>query len=268
MPVETQIALRVSEHPHQDPRPGDVPSEATVPVADATLRIRLFAPPEQTTVASVMPAARALADEQTRLLLNRLKAKGKRVPCKRGCSACCRYLVPLSIPEAMRLADDLSAMPKQRQNPFRRAFAGAGRCVNAAGPPPAGRGLEAIATWYANLQLDCPLLQDDLCSIYPARPIVCREFLVTSDPEQCAQHDPHSGEPAFPTISIAEVMAMLAAEIEGGPVESVLLPLAPAWAARNPHRLRQSLPAPLLAGRLTAVLRALATRAASDSSAA
>lgn len=261
MPVETLVNLRIAERPRRQPQAGDSCSEVVLPVADACLRVRLYAPSEHTTVASLVPAARALADEQMRLLRARLESDGRAAPCKRGCTACCRYLVPLSVPEAIRLDDDLSAMPKQSRNAFRRAFALAGRCINAAGPPPAGRGLEAVAAWYANLQLDCPLLQDDLCSIYPARPIACREFLVTSEPDLCGRHDPHAGETASPTVSIAHAMAKLAAEIEQGPVESILLSLAPAWALRNAGRCGQARPAHLLAERLTAILKTLATRA-------
>ena len=37
-----------------------------------------------------------------------------------------------------------------------------------------------------SLGIPCPFLEDESCSIHPARPLVCREYLVTSPAELCA----------------------------------------------------------------------------------
>jgi Fe-S-cluster containining protein len=34
--------------------------------------------------------------------------------------------------------------------------------------------------------MPCPFLEDESCSIHPDRPLVCREYLVTSPAELCA----------------------------------------------------------------------------------
>src|SRR6266481_3286867 len=42
---------------------------------------------------------------------------------------------------------------------------------------------------YHALQIPCPFLEDERCSVYADRPIACREYLVTSPPEYCATAD-------------------------------------------------------------------------------
>lgn len=268
MPVEESISLRISEHPQRPSESGDSCSECALPVSDAVLNVRLFAPAKSINCTALVPAARALADAQARLLRKRLVAAGETVPCKAGCSSCCRYLIPLSVVEALRLAEELSTMPAQNRKAFALAFNRAGRRINAAGRPPTERGLEAVSDWYANLGLACPLLQDDLCSIYHARPLACREFMVTFAAELCGRGDAGACSPATPSVSIAEALARLAAEVDDEPMQSVMLPLAPAWALRNARRREHTRPAPWLAERLAGILASLATRTAAGGCAA
>src|SRR5262249_39570688 len=39
---------------------------------------------------------------------------------------------------------------------------------------------------YFRQGVPCPFLEDESCSIHPHRPLVCREYLVTSAPDACA----------------------------------------------------------------------------------
>jgi len=39
---------------------------------------------------------------------------------------------------------------------------------------------------YFALRVPCPFLEEESCSIHPDRPLVCREYLVTSPAELCA----------------------------------------------------------------------------------
>jgi hypothetical protein len=39
---------------------------------------------------------------------------------------------------------------------------------------------------YFTLRVPCPFLEEESCSIHPERPLVCREYLVTSPAELCA----------------------------------------------------------------------------------
>jgi Fe-S-cluster containining protein len=43
-----------------------------------------------------------------------------------------------------------------------------------------------LSAGYFTLGIACPFLEDESCSIHPDRPLVCREYLVTSPAELCA----------------------------------------------------------------------------------
>jgi len=45
------------------------------------------------------------------------------------------------------------------------------------------------ARYYA-MRIPCPFLENESCGIYEDRPLRCREFLVTSPPENCASDHP------------------------------------------------------------------------------
>jgi Fe-S-cluster containining protein len=50
--------------------------------------------------------------------------------------------------------------------------------------------LRAVGRTYFGLNLPCPFLQNQSCSIHPQRPLSCREFLVVSNPKYCSEPDP------------------------------------------------------------------------------
>jgi Fe-S-cluster containining protein len=86
---------------------------------------------------------------------------GRALACKAGCTYCCHNVVMATAPEIFLAASELRAQHD-------RAFVAdvAGRC-NATGQSrdgqPGGR------------KPPCPLLQNGLCSVYSARPSVCRK---------------------------------------------------------------------------------------------
>ena len=44
-----------------------------------------------------------------------------------------------------------------------------------------------LADDYSDLQPMCPFLKDQSCMIYPARPVMCRNFVITESPDLCAE---------------------------------------------------------------------------------
>jgi hypothetical protein len=42
-----------------------------------------------------------------------------------------------------------------------------------------------LAVDYFHARVPCPFLENESCSIHPIRPLVCREYLVTSPPALC-----------------------------------------------------------------------------------
>jgi Fe-S-cluster containining protein len=107
----------------------------------------------------VSPIDRELMEslKNYRTLVERVDALAQRIEtefraqiaCRRGCDACCRHLSLFWV-EGVALAQALDALPETAAERIRER----GRRAAADGP--------------------CPLLEDGVCLLYAARPIICR----------------------------------------------------------------------------------------------
>ena len=112
---------------------------------------------------------------------------GGAISCCKGCGACCRQLVPVSRTEGERLLALLKTLSGERRERLRARFAAAETIIADAGlADRAGRNDRELSQAYFALAIPCPFLEDESCSIHPDRPLVCREYLVTSPAELCA----------------------------------------------------------------------------------
>jgi Fe-S-cluster containining protein len=141
---------------------------------------------------ALLPDAQRFANQLTDRAVAQVEREGQQISCAKGCGACCRQMVPISPPEARHLAALVAAMPKEQALAVRSRFA-AGRDKMAAsglpahGPPDGDQAAyRAFGMAYFRLGVPCPFLVDESCSIHPDRPLVCREYLVTSPPAACA----------------------------------------------------------------------------------
>jgi len=106
-----------------------------------------------------------------------LHGRGARITCAKGCAWCCRLPVRATLPEgalAARYIRDTLPPPEVA------ALVGhmedwLSRRENA----PLTRGIPDVPA--------CPFLADDLCIIYPARPMGCRVHSSTADPALCGR---------------------------------------------------------------------------------
>ena len=130
---------------------------------------------------------------------------GKTISCRKGCGACCRQLVPVSRTEGERLLALVEAMPQERRATLQARFAAAEAAIVGAGlHEHAGRADRELSVAYFALHVACPFLEDESCSINPERPLVCREYLVTSPAELCAGPAQQGVTPvAVPKVSLA-----------------------------------------------------------------
>ncbi len=155
--------------------------------------------------AAVVPALQGLVNAVVTAAETRLGEAGGEISCRKGCGACCRQLVPVSRTEAERLLGVIEAMPAKRQRAVKERFATAAAAIRAAGlDEKAGRSDRELSVGYFALGIPCPFLEEESCSIHPERPLVCREYLVTSPAELCAGPQQEGVTPVpVPKVSMA-----------------------------------------------------------------
>ena len=180
---------------------------ATLRLSAGELRIahEVAVPGAPVPAAEVLPALQGLVNAVVEAAERQSLEAGLAISCRKGCGACCRQLVPISTTEGRRLLDLIEALPGERRAAVRRRFAEAGAAIAAAGlAVPAGRSDREMSVGYFALRLPCPFLEDESCSIHPDRPLVCREYLVTSPAALCAGETQEGVTPvAVPKFSTA-----------------------------------------------------------------
>ena len=177
-------------------------STATLRLAVGPLRIThpITVPSRPVAAAEVVPALQGLVNA----VVGAAEA-GQVISCQKGCGACCRQLVPVSRSEGERLLEVIEGLPAERRVRIAERFAAAETAVEAGGlVERAGRSDRELSTAYFALGVPCPFLEDESCSIHPERPLVCREYLVTSPAALCAGPLQEGVTPvAVPKVSLA-----------------------------------------------------------------
>jgi Fe-S-cluster containining protein len=98
----------------------------------------------------------------------------ERMQCHRGCSMCCSQMFSISVIEAAYISRAVKAMPEDDRRSLRRAAADyVSRAKRLTHEDDSD---EETFTPRPGLRLACPALKDDACSIYAARPIICRKW--------------------------------------------------------------------------------------------
>jgi len=238
-------------------------------VGGKTVQFRIDVAAKQATLADIVPLARRLSTKLAILFLERLRENGQSIPCCKGCSACCSYLIPLSVPEVFRLREELLAMPPSKSSRILKSCVIAAKRILQKSPEDLDANkltknnltqTDEISKWYASLKLTCPFLSDSLCVLYEQRPLACREHIVTGSNFFC-QSD-HRDEPnVVPMpVSVLDALGQLTAELEDLNIEAVMLPLAFAWAQDNLWRSRQTWPAVTMIKRFVEILKETAVK--------
>ncbi len=116
--------------------------------------------------------------------------------CGPRCTACCHQAVPASPAEVRSIVAAVAGLEpdhrarierRVRQSTARLAAAEIGPSDFVGGP----KDIHEASLRYFSLGLPCPLLDDQLCSVHPDRPLACREYLVASNPVHCSTIDNH-----------------------------------------------------------------------------
>ncbi len=203
-------------------------------------------------VSAIVPLMHRLGGEAQALELTRLSEQGKAPSCQRGCAACCRMLVPISAPEAFALRDWIRSCPIDQQTrisarlhdvkaqllshglwPRLAEFSEEGRQVD-------DQILEDVNRAYYALRIPCPFLEDEECTIYEHRPAACRELLVLSPPDRCADVIKNPVEPVPVPIQMSTVLGLLWQELATTSTRLIPLPLILEWAERHEQEREQT----------------------------
>jgi Fe-S-cluster containining protein len=169
-------------------------------VGDLSIAHPITVPGGPVAATAVLPALQGLVNATVGAA-----ESGKAISCRKGCGACCRQLVPISRTEGEALLALVEAMPKERRKAVRSRFAAAEAAIAEAGLAERGtRSDREMSVAYFALGVPCPFLEDESCSIHPDRPLVCREYLVTSPAELCAGPQQEGVTPVpVPKLSLA-----------------------------------------------------------------
>lgn len=216
----------------------------TAPDATAAAKITVPMPAGEVSAADMLPAFRAYTNAVVDQAIAYSTAEGKPPSCRPGCAACCRQFVVISTTEAQRIAALVDAMPEPRQSEVRARFEYVDRRIAewsttvgfGRGQGQARKSERELASSYVGLWLDCPLLENEQCSIYEERPLVCREYLVTSPAEDCSRlHEPDATVDPIPRLFTSRVLDHLLSDETPPEPSRVALAQALRWAAKNPH---------------------------------
>jgi Fe-S-cluster containining protein len=170
-----------------------ITGQVALTIAGETIEVRVTVPPAETALSDLLPIFQELTDTIVNRGVALDAASGRSVSCRIGCAACCRQPVPISPSEARALAALVAAMPEPRRSTIRDRFASARATFAAAQVDTCSAAIARLrvedqVAWgdaYLRATVACPFLEDESCSIYPDRPTICREYLVTTPAENC-----------------------------------------------------------------------------------
>ena len=208
-----------------------ITGQGTLNIAGTQVEVSVTVPITPVKAKQMLPIFQQLANTIVGIGEKKSMEAGKPIACGPSCGACCRQLVPISVSEAYQLSDLVEALPEPRRATVKQRFETAiektrqaeiqDGLLEAKNMTPEQR--VELALEYFSLGIACPFLEEESCSIHPDRPVVCREYLVTSDPKYCA--DPLTKK--IEGVTIPAAVSKILYEI-GGQDETLWIPMI--WA--------------------------------------
>lgn len=223
-------------------------------------------------LADIIPLAYTICSKINNVVIKNIQDNGEQIPCHKGCSDCCkRCLVPISVPEAFRLKDDIDRSPTNKRHLIIR------NCLIAShhllkqkstkkiirhlseSIPDKSANINHISDWYSSLKLACPFLRHDICIIYEQRPLVCREHFIIGSAEGCKDQD-FLAEVLNIPIRMSNALVQLASELEGTGEEAIILPLALLWCKDHVKRAERTWPFEMMVTRFIEIIKEMADK--------
>ncbi len=192
-----------------------VSGQAEIVIDNTLLKMNLTLPAKPVKARRMLPVINQLAGIFVDMGVAKAEGEGRAVSCQKGCSACCSQPVPIAEFEAYNLAEVVVRLPEPRRAEVIEKFDAAVTHFARIGwfekfqkfNSLTAEGFSEVLLEYMREDVSCPFLLDGACSIYEDRPLVCREYLVTNPPENCA--DPNAENLSVIKIPIAPSQSLL-----------------------------------------------------------
>jgi Fe-S-cluster containining protein len=201
--------MAASKAPLAGPKPTPVQIDVRAVEGALGRKLSISCSDRTTTVplAEVLSALRMIVNRVADEAVERERRVGRQVSCRAGCGACCRQLVPLSRTEAQQLPELIAGLEPEHRGRVMARFEAAILRLCASGILSrlekywtlSREECEALVSEYFGLGIACPFLEGESCSIHAVRPLICRQYLVTSDPVHCA----NLSQPDISRVAIA-----------------------------------------------------------------
>ena len=208
-----------------DSTPGaqTVRAEFALPVGGGLLHASAQLPVGHTTLTQLLPIIQNLENTIVGRVAEEALQEGSPISCRAGCGACCRQMVPLSLFEAEALTAWIETLPEERIKELEERFHRAVSALRDQGVlehilDTAWTLDDEIATKlaidYFHAGVPCPFLEEESCSIHPIRPLICREYMVTSPPELCRDPSVHNVAGVRLPLKLSRVLHGFGQELE------------------------------------------------------
>ncbi|MGO9097705.1 MAG: YkgJ family cysteine cluster protein [Bryobacteraceae bacterium] len=183
-------------------------------VCDRTIEAEVPIPSQPLRVADLLPVLLAFDSALVGMAADKAESDGQKISCREGCGACCRQIVPIAEAEAVYTAELVGALPPPRQahvrERFQEALAALGeefveRLRDTSKYKELAQRRQLGEEYFAH-GVPCPFLEDERCSIHEHRPMRCREYLVTSPPENCRKPSPETVRPVDVPLQLSRIL--------------------------------------------------------------
>ena len=217
-------------------------ANAEIAVDGRRIQLNLVVPAGKVPAEDVLPILHRFSEQVVEGVEEKASETGEAISCKKGCGACCRQPVPVTRAEARQLVTLVESMPEGEKAATKERFRIAMQKARNAGVAENLVGLRrkdeetklTAAKAYISQDIACPFLVDESCSIHLARPLICREYLVTSSPEYCEKLDgPNIHRLPFPA-PITQTFGKMDSRSTGEDDRFILLISALEWVSKNP----------------------------------
>lgn len=187
----------------------------------------------------ILPVLQKFTNQVVERGIQRSNEAGKPISCKAACGACCRQPLLISEAEVYNLSDVIESMPPERKQTIEQRFRQGhdhferidwfnrfdemSEIARTTGSEESKQQFIDLISEYMEQQIACPFLEAESCSIYEDRPLICREYLVTSPAENCVSPKPETIAKMPISVKPSKAFSMLAKTEDSKDPSSLLL---------------------------------------------